>query len=133
MGLGDCEGTLKSSGIFSEAQRGVLLFVLSGVLGPCLGRVLMYQGIHFLGVARAVPMLATGPLFTGILDMDDDGYVIALARSTETNIKGVFAAGDVQDHVYRQAVTAAASGCMAALDAERYVAALEHATDEVAA
>ncbi|MEO6136938.1 MAG: thioredoxin-disulfide reductase [Ginsengibacter sp.] len=65
-------------------------------------------------------------IFKGWIDMDAEGYVKTLPGCTKTNIEGVFAAGDLQDKIYRQAVTAAGTGCMAALDAERYLSMMEH-------
>jgi thioredoxin reductase (NADPH) len=77
------------------------------------------------GVFVAIGHDPRSELFRGQVDMDDAGYVRVDAPTTHTNLTGVFAAGDLVDHIYRQAITAAGTGCAAALDAERYIAALE--------
>lgn len=99
----------------------------TGVTGAHLRNVLTHEvyDIPVTGFFVAIGHQPNTKIFAAWLEMDTNGYIKTVPGTTHTNVEGVFACGDAQDHVYRQAVTAAGTGCMAALDAERWLAAVE--------
>ena len=129
--------TFRASPIMVDRARGSdkIDFILDSVVEEVLGdEAVTGVAIRNLKTEERTEIPADGffvaighdpntALFRGQIEMDEAGYVQTNGKSTETSVAGVFAAGDVQDHVYRQAVTAAGSGCMAALDAERFLTA----------
>jgi thioredoxin reductase (NADPH) len=131
--------TFRASPIMVDRARAneKIAFVLESVVEEVLGDEKV-EGVRIRNVSTGetteIPadglFVAIGhdpatALFAGQLEMDDAGYLLTDGKTTATNVPGVFAAGDVVDHVYRQAITAAGMGCEAALDAERYLSALE--------
>jgi thioredoxin reductase (NADPH) len=130
----------RASKIMLERARGnpKVEFLMNAVVDEVLGEDGRMTGVrvrdtvtgHSSEIAAQGLFVAIGHdpttrLFLDWLDHDEAGYLVTKPRTTETNVPGVFAAGDVQDKIYRQAVTAAGSGCMAALDAERYLTGIE--------
>ena len=95
----------------------------SGVTGAIIRHTISGETkeINCDGVFMAIGHIPNTSIFQGQLDLDQKGYIITKSDSTDTNIPGVFACGDVQDQIYRQAVTAAGTGCMSAIDAERWL------------
>jgi len=134
--------TLRASQIMQDRARRnpkiawVWNSTVEEVLGTGEGRVtgvrlrnLVTGELHDLAVGGVFVAIGHTPntqLFGGQLEMDESGYLVTQAGSSRTSVSGVFAAGDVADHVYRQAITAAGTGCMAAIDAERFLAAEGH-------
>ncbi|WP_237212829.1 thioredoxin-disulfide reductase [Falsiroseomonas oryziterrae] len=133
--------TLRSERILQERLRAkpnvsfVWDSVVEEILADSSGRLPVARGLAlrnvktgerselpFQGIFVAIGHDPATALFKGKLEMDSDGYIVTEAGTTRTSVAGVFAAGDVQDRVYRQAVTAAGTGCMAALDAEKFLA-----------